>query len=495
MTESSTKPITLTATGEREVVDEAKAEAMIEGWTAQLLAYQAANPDASVLCDEIVLTNKSYTSPAARLIAAFLTSTETFTPCIAAGIKIANLADIIASRMEEEGLEVLKTLSDAFQTSQLVEVDLSDNAMGSKGVVACEMVLGGKAVAGSLQKLSLCNNGLSEFTMEEVAQMLTDQGSGNNDKDKDDGTSTCIASRLTKIHFFNNMSGNQGCESFRKIMQQCTGGELTDVRFSGTRARAEGSAHIAQAFRELSETELSSLANITRLDLADNSFGACYEDVAKALETCSKLDYLDLHDCCLGDDGIVTVCNALLAANPPLAFLSFSGNDIGADNSEGSKHIAKLIRAVRGTLVTFHASENELKSTGIRRIAKAFQSGKNDTAAALEEILLNQNECGTIGAEAIIALAEDGNGNVPNLKKIELDANSFLPAIVDKLESAFGSKLTEMEDNIDDEDGDDELDDEDLADDEEDAQESGGVKEQTDAGVDDLAGALGKITV
>ena len=119
------------------------------------------------------MTDKSYTFEAATLIAEFLTSTDIFSPCLSAGIQIANLADIIASRMEEEGLEVLQILSNAFQTSRLIEVDLSDNAMGSKGVTACEMVLGGIPVATSLQKLSLCNNGLSESTMEEVAELLT----------------------------------------------------------------------------------------------------------------------------------------------------------------------------------------------------------------------------------------------------------------------------------------------------------------------------------
>ena len=167
MPESTPAPIKLVPSPPvlREVVNEEKALAMIAGWTEQLTAHQEAHPNLEILCNEIELTDKSYTSSAATLIAEFLTSTEIFCPCIAAGIQIANLADIIASRMEEEGLEVLKIISNAFQTSRLIEVDLSDNAMGSKGVTACEMVLGGIPVVTSLQKLSLCNNGLSESTM------------------------------------------------------------------------------------------------------------------------------------------------------------------------------------------------------------------------------------------------------------------------------------------------------------------------------------------
>jgi hypothetical protein len=42
---------------------------------------------------------------------------------------------------------------------------------------------------------------------------------------------------------------------------------------------------------------------------------------------------------------------------------------------------------------------------------------------------LNENECGTIGADALIAMA----GWVPNLKKIELNSNYFLEDVVDRL--------------------------------------------------------------
>jgi Ran GTPase-activating protein (RanGAP) involved in mRNA processing and transport len=198
--------------------------------------------------------------------------------------------------------------------------------------------------------------------------------------------------------------------------------QLTDVRFSGTRAGAEGSAHIASTLSELAAC--GRLNHITRLDLADNSFGAWYQDLANALKQCSKLQYLDFHDCCLGDDGIVMVCNALLESKASLTFLSLSGNNIGAENAEGSKIIANLIKSLNGTLIEFHASENEMKSPGIRRIARALQESDIVT-----EIILNENECGTIGADALIAMA----GRVPNLKKIELNSNYFLEDVVDRL--------------------------------------------------------------
>ena len=493
---SSSKPITLAPAGSREVMDASKATSMIADWTTQLTAHRDANANVDVdvdcLCDTIILSDKSYTSEAAALIATFLTSTEMFSPSVASGIKYAILSDIIAGRMEDEGLKVLKTITDAFQESKLVEVDLSDNALGSKGVTACETVLCGSPVAGTLERLSLQNNGLSEDTMDEVALLLTRESESESesaDNSEDDKAlhkeygNACIAQNLTKIHFFNNMSGNAGCASFKKIMSRCTG-NLTDIRFSGTRARAEGSAHIVSALSDLADA--GKLVNITRLDLADNSFGECCEELTSALKQCPKLEYLDLHDCCLGDEGIAMVCTALLEAKSPLNFLSISGNDIGADDwNEPTRVIAALIRSVSGSLITFHASENEMKSPGIRRIVKAM---KSDT---IKEICLNVNECGTVGADALVDMY--AAGNVPNLEKIELNGNFFLEGVVDRLTSTFGDKLEEMDDNIDDEDADDDLEPEDLEVEDDALDEE--VKEQTDVTVDALVGAMGNIAM
>ena len=187
---------------EREVVDEIKAQAFINHWTDQLRKHKATIPpeettsEEVVLCDRIQLTGKSYIAEAAKIIATFLTDPFEGGPPIARGIVEARLDDIIASRLTEEGLEVLQTVCDAFAGSNLVGVDLSDNAIGEQGIGACTTVLSKK----TLERLALCNNGLSMETMGQVADILVAD---------EDGTG-CIASGLTKIHFFNNMSGEGG---------------------------------------------------------------------------------------------------------------------------------------------------------------------------------------------------------------------------------------------------------------------------------------------
>ena len=183
----------------REVIDDAKATELIASWKEQL-QEEISSGDNSILCDKIVLDGKSYTPAAAKIIASFLTSTDDYKPSIASGVKVAILSDIIASQMEAEALVVLETISDAFKESRLEEVDLSDNAMGTKGVDACKTVLSGPSVIDTLQRLKLCNNGLSQYTMDEVSLLLTE------------GDSSCIAKNLTQIHFYNNMSDDDGTQ-------------------------------------------------------------------------------------------------------------------------------------------------------------------------------------------------------------------------------------------------------------------------------------------
>eukprot|EP00565_Helicotheca_tamesis_P008513 CAMPEP_0185725720 /NCGR_PEP_ID=MMETSP1171-20130828/1910_1 /TAXON_ID=374046 /ORGANISM="Helicotheca tamensis, Strain CCMP826" /LENGTH=505 /DNA_ID=CAMNT_0028393913 /DNA_START=44 /DNA_END=1561 /DNA_ORIENTATION=+ len=480
-------PISLTPPGEREVVEEAKAEEFTRLWKEQLeeqkkkvlAATGKTELDESVvLCDKISLTNKSYTAGAAVHIASFLTATDGTNPSIASKITVADLSDIIASRMEDEGLQVLQTICDAFAHSSLIEVDLSDNAMGSKGIKACRAVLSGQA--GSLERLSLCNNGLSGTSMQEVADILTDGG-------EDD---EIVCERLKKIHFFNNMSGDVGCVAFARILSRCTG-RLTDVRFSGTRAGSEGSALIASILEGMGDEKVK---NIERLDLADNSFGPeGANNLGTALGRCSNLKYLNLRDCLLEDDGTGIVCRAIWSSDSPIEHLDISGNEI---TRHGAKSVAELIEE-NETLKVLLLEENELTSLGVKTIAKALEgaldgakddvdsdddSGSPETKskAIIEELSLATNECGRIGGKAILKAYGSAGENMPCLKKIDLNGNMFPEDIVESLTSAFGDKLQSMDENDDEEDVDEDIDED--ADEDED--------EREDEGTMDLKGAV-----
>lgn len=73
---------------------------------------------------------------AAEQVAVFLASIE-------GELRTADISDVIASRPEEEALQALRVLCAALKRFHLVEVNLSDNALGEKGIDACKDVLMG----------------------------------------------------------------------------------------------------------------------------------------------------------------------------------------------------------------------------------------------------------------------------------------------------------------------------------------------------------------
>jgi Ran GTPase-activating protein (RanGAP) involved in mRNA processing and transport len=123
-----------------------------------LAAHAVENPEA---IETVKLSNKSFAVEAAAMLAATLSS---FT-----NVVNADLADVIAGRPEDEALQVLQHICDALRGRRLQTLDLSDNALGAKGIHACRGVLEGQD---DLHTLLICNNGLSAEAAQLVAELL-----------------------------------------------------------------------------------------------------------------------------------------------------------------------------------------------------------------------------------------------------------------------------------------------------------------------------------
>ena len=140
--------------GGREVVDAARCTALLAGATARLNAPLSA-------ATRVVLCNKSVTSGAVPELAAALGCMTSVTD--------ADLSDIIASRPEAEALEVLRGCCEALASRELRTLDLSDNALGQKGIDACKGVLHEQD---SLASVKFCNNGISAESAASIADIL-----------------------------------------------------------------------------------------------------------------------------------------------------------------------------------------------------------------------------------------------------------------------------------------------------------------------------------
>ena len=113
-------PVAVELSGGRELCDETKAAAL-------LAEIKVVNPT------HVRLSNKSFDNGAATKIAEYLENLS--------GIITADISDIIAGRPEDEALRTLTIISGALKKFDLVELNVSDNAMGAKGCLACKDIL------------------------------------------------------------------------------------------------------------------------------------------------------------------------------------------------------------------------------------------------------------------------------------------------------------------------------------------------------------------
>ena len=225
---------------------------------------------------KIALGTKSFGRDAARYLGAEVLPKLT-------ALRDADLADIIAGRMEAEGLEALKTICDVMKDIPVTAVDLSDNALGTKGIRACAGLL---ASLETLEQLKLCNDGLSADACGEVADLLLFRGPD-------------APTRLKTLHFFNNMQDDGGGIHIARVVERSP--LLEDFRLSSTRCKNDGGVALG--------TALGKFHNLRKLEISDNSFGSVGgEALAKAIAGGQPhLTHLDLKDLSFEDEGGIPI--------------------------------------------------------------------------------------------------------------------------------------------------------------------------------------------
>jgi Ran GTPase-activating protein (RanGAP) involved in mRNA processing and transport len=114
----------------------------------------------------------------------------------------ADVSDIIAGRPEAEVLQVLKIVSQALaKCPELLHLDISDNALGEKGIRACTAVL---TDSSKLRSLRLQNIGCSVNACRAVNELVQ-------------------SSALDTLHLFNNMSDNEGANAIAALLSRNKG--------------------------------------------------------------------------------------------------------------------------------------------------------------------------------------------------------------------------------------------------------------------------------
>jgi len=380
----------------------------------------------------VTLGTKSFGKDAAIVAADRLGSLTT--------LKFADLSDIIAGRPEIEALEVLQVICGALPKS-ILELDLSENALGEKGIRALEGIL---SQLGDLEKISFQNNGLSELSIKLLSDYLP-------------------TSSLKSLVFHNNMSGSGGAIAAAAIVLRSI--KLEEFRMSSSRVAANGGLALIPA--------LANATHLKKLNLSDSMFDkACASELLKVLGNVPNLTDLILRDTGLGVPAVITALGNPLVS-PMLSVLDLSGLEFEPDM--GSK-VGGII-AGRPRLRKLWLDDNELASAGV--IAMCRKAAKS----MIEMISIESNAVGRNGAIALVRFALTN----PSILTINLNSNSISEEAVESMKRLLAVQhRTDVLGSLDENEPEDDEDDEEEEDDDEEDDD----EENDDIAVDSLADAL-----
>ncbi|GMJ01139.1 RAN GTPase activating protein 1, RAN GTPASE-ACTIVATING PROTEIN 1 [Hibiscus trionum] len=339
---------------------------------------------------KICFSNRSFGMDAANVAAPILSS-------IKQQLTEIDLSDFVAGRPESEALEVMNLFSSALEGCQLRYLNLSNNALGEKGVRAFGALLKSQ---NSLEELYLMNDGISEEAARAVSELIPS------------------TEKLKVLQFHNNMTGDEGAIAISEIVKRSHA--LEDFRCSSTRVGEDGGVALAEA--------LKTCTHLKKLDLRDNMFGVeVGVALSKALSLFSDLTEIYLSYLNLEDDGAEALANVLKESAPSLEVLEMAGNDITA---KGAASLAACI-ASKQSLTKINLSENELKDEGAILIGKALGEGHG----RLNEVDMSTNAIRRAGARLLAQVVV----KIPGFKLLNINGNFISDEGVDEVKEFFKS--------------------------------------------------------
>ncbi|XP_057959188.1 RAN GTPase-activating protein 2 [Malania oleifera] len=359
--------------------------AFIEAEEAEELLRPLKEPGNSYT--KICFSNRSFSLGAARVAEPILVSLKD-------QLKDVDLSDFIAGRPKAEALEVMNVFSVALEGCILRSLNLSNNAMGEKGVWAFEALLKSQ---NSLEELYLMNDGISKEAAQAVCELIPS------------------TEKLKILHFHNNMTGDDGARAISEVVK-CSP-ILEDFRCSSTRVDSEGGVALSEA--------LEICTHLKKLDLRDNMFGVeAGVALSKALSKHAGLTEVYLGYLNLEDEGAIAIAGVLKESAPSLAVLDMAGNDITA---EAAPTLAACI-AAKQLLTKLNLAENELKDEGAIQISKALEGHMQ-----LKEVDMSTNSIRRAGARLLAQTLVQK----PEFKLLNMNGNFISDEGVDEVKDIF----------------------------------------------------------
>ncbi|CAD6250249.1 unnamed protein product [Miscanthus lutarioriparius] len=339
-----------------------------------------------------------------------------------------DISDFVAGRPEDEALDVMRIFSKALEGSVLRYLNISDNALGEKGVRAFSELLKSQE---SLEELYVMNDGISEEAAKALSELIP------------------ATDKLKVLQFHNNMTGDEGAMYIAEMVK-CSP-NVESFRCSATRIGSDGGVALSEA--------LGRCTRLKKLDIRDNLFGV---DAGLALsETLPKLpDLVELYlsDLNLENEGTKAIANALKQSAPQLEVLEMAGNEISA---RAAPDLAECLMAMQ-SLKKLTLAENELKDDGAVIIAKSLEDGHTD----LKELDVSTNMLQRVGARCFARAV----ANKPAFVQLNINGNFISDEGIDEVKEILkaGKKSLDVLGSLDENEPDGEPDDEEEEEDAED---------------------------
>ncbi|EES05430.1 hypothetical protein BDA96_04G229600 [Sorghum bicolor] len=350
-----------------------------------------------------------------------------------------DISDFVAGRPEDEALDVMRIFSKALEGSVLRYLNISDNALGEKGVRAFSELLKSQE---SLEELYVMNDGISEEAAKALSELIP------------------ATEKLKVLHFHNNMTGDEGAMYIAEMVKRSP--NVESFRCSATRIGSDGGVALSEA--------LGTCTRLKKLDLRDNLFGV---DAGLALsKTLSKLhDLVELYlsDLNLENEGTISIVKALKQSAPQLEVLEMAGNEI---NAKAALDLAECLTAMQ-SLKKLTLAENELKDDGAVIIAKSLEDGHTD----LKELDVSTNMLQRVGARCFARAVADK----PAFVQLNINGNFISDEGIDEVKEILkaGKKSLDVLGSLDENEPDGEPDDEEEDEDAEDNEDELDLKLQS----------------
>uniref|UniRef100_A0A452Z3I3 WPP domain-containing protein n=1 Tax=Aegilops tauschii subsp. strangulata TaxID=200361 RepID=A0A452Z3I3_AEGTS len=225
-----------------------------------------------------------------------------------------------------EALDVMRIFSKALAGSVLSYLNISDNALGEKGVRAFTELLKSQ---GDLEELYVMNDGISEEAAKALSELIPS------------------TEKLKVLHFHNNMTGDEGAMPIAEMLY------LSDLNLEN-----EGTIAIVNVLKQ-------SAPQLEVLEMAGNEITAkAAKAVAECLTAMQSLKKLTLAENELKDDGAVTIAKSLQEGHPDLKELDVSTNLF---QRSGARCFAQAVTNKPG-FVLLNINSNFISNKGVDEV-------------------------------------------------------------------------------------------------------------------------------